>query len=61
MDSKTSIGRLAAEASRDGNSFYVQNALYEAIKEGTVVNESAIINEMEWAGSGTKILPLKEK
>lgn len=52
--SKTSIGRLAAEASRDGNSFYVQNALYEAIKEGTVVNESAIINEMEWAGSGTK-------
>ena len=35
-------------------SIYVQNALYEAIKEGTVVNESAIINEMEWAGSGTK-------
>lgn len=52
--SKTSVGRLAAEASRDGNSFYVQNALYEAIKERTVVNESAIINEMEWAGSGTK-------
>lgn len=52
--SNTSIGRLAAETSRDGNSFYVQNALYEAIKEGVVVNESAIKNEMEWAGTGTK-------
>ena len=52
--SKTSIGRLAAESSRNGNSFYVQNALYEAISEGVVVNESAIINEMEWAGAGTK-------
>ena len=52
--SKTSIGRLAAETSRDGNSFYVQNALYEAIKEGAVVKEKSIENEMEWAGSGTK-------
>lgn len=52
--SKTSIGRLAAETSRNGNSFYVQNALYEAIKEGTAVNESAIINEMDWASKGSK-------
>ena len=52
--SKTSVGKLAAEASRNGNSFYVQNALYEAIREGTVARESAIANEMQWAASGTK-------
>ena len=46
--SNTSVGKLAAEASKDNNAFNVQKALYQAIKAGTVVNESAIVNEMEW-------------
>ena len=46
--SNTSIGKLAAEASRNNNAYRVQKALYHAIKDGVVVNESAILNEMEW-------------
>ena len=46
--SNTSIGRLAAEASRKNNAFVVQQALYKAMREGVVVNEPALVNELDW-------------
>ena len=48
----TSIGKLAAEAARDHNAFYVQKALREAIEEGTVVKETNIAGEMDWKDPG---------
>ena len=53
--SNTTVGKLAAEASRDHNAFNVQKALYQAIKAGTVVNESAIVNEMDWKDPNTTV------
>lgn len=53
--SNTTVGNLAAEASRDGNAQRVQHALYKAINAGTVVNETAIANEMEWGNNDTDI------
>ena len=48
-DESSTIGRLAAETARTNNALNVQKALYHAISEGAVVNESAIIAEMDWS------------
>ena len=54
-NSNSSVGKLAAEASRPNNAFVVQQALYHAINDKVVVNESAIINEMDWVDPNVKV------
>ena len=53
--SNTSIGNLAAQSSRSNNAKIVQHALVKAIKEGTVVNEATVCNELVWENPDKKI------
>ena len=53
--SNTSIGNLAAQSSRSNNAKTVQHALVKAIKEGTVVNEATVCNELVWENPDKKI------